>query len=358
MTIRTRLTAWYAIILTGSLLLISGGVFREIYEQLRHDRSPGSRTHALNEAGELVFQVGLPAVILGLAGGWWLTRKALAPVAALAAAAGHVTERNLTDRLPRTGNGDELDRLAEILNAMTARLHMSFTRIREFTLHASHELKTPLTILCGQIEAALGDDPALTPAQRDLFAGQLDELHRLTRIVDNLTLLTKADAGLVPLAHGPVRLDEIVRDHFADAQMLAHASGVQVELTACEPMTVQGDPHRLRQLLLNLTDNAIKYNAPQGWVKMGLRTSGDAATFEICNAGPGIPPEALPRVFDRFFRVDTARHRDVEGCGLGLSIVQWIVAAHQGSIQIASVPHQQTTVTVQLPVAAQRTPAS
>ncbi len=349
MTIRMRLSLWYAAVLTVSLLVIGGGTYRELAERHRRLRSDELSKIAINETGELLFQVGVPAVLLGAVGGWWLTRRALAPVTALTQAAERINERNLGETIPRTGNGDELDRLAEVLNAMTARLNDSFNRVREFTLHASHELKTPLAVLRGQTETALCDEP-LSTAQHELFASQLEELRRLTRIVDNLTLLAKADAGLVQLAFAPVRFDELVRDIFADAEILAEPSGIRVELTACDDATVNGDAHRLRQLLLNLTDNAVKYNAPQGSISMSLRRVGDHAEFTLANTGPSIPPEVLPKVFDRFFRGDPAHSQAIEGCGLGLSIAQWIVSAHKGTINIESVPMKQTTVTVRLPL--------
>src|SRR5262249_7431814 len=140
----------------------------------------------------------------------------------------------------------------------------------EFTLHASHELKTPLTILQGELETAMRD-PEATSDQREHFASQLDEIHRLARIVDGLTLLAKADAGQVVLAQEPIRFDELVRDSFTDAQLLAEPNQIQVELSACDPVGLRGDRHRLRQLLLNLTDNAVKYNQPHGTVAMSLR---------------------------------------------------------------------------------------
>jgi heavy metal sensor kinase len=349
MKIRTRLTWWYAGILIMSLLIMGVGTFREISEQLRHEHRNRAEGHALDEASEMIFQVGLPAVILGLLGGWWLTRRALAPVTKLTDAVEKIHEKNLGEKIPRTHNGDELDRLTEMFNAMTARLDDSFQRIREFTLHASHELKTPLTVLCGETEITLREE-TLTSAERERAASQLDELRRLTRIVDGLTLLAKADAGQIALTVEPLRLDELVRDNFADLQILAEPSGIKVELEFCEEVVVHGDRHRLRQLLLNLADNAVKYNQPQGRVIVGLRQTNDIAEFIITNTGAGIPAYILARVFDRFFRGDPAHENTIEGCGLGLSIAKWIVFAHNGTIQIESAPAKLTTVIVRLPL--------
>jgi len=332
-----------------SLLIIGLGTYREIDEQLRHEHRREPTEHAIAETGELIFQVGVPAVLLGLLGGWWLTRRALSPVAELTEAVKKIHESNLREPLPRTGNGDELDRLTGVFNGMLARLDDSFNRTREFTLHASHELKTPLTVLCGEAETMLGDE-SLSAAERERAASLLDELRRLARIVDGLTLLARADAGQITLAMEPVRLGELVRDNFADAQILAEPHGIQVALAACEEVTVRGDRHRLRQLLLNLADNAVKYNEPQGRVTMSLRRAGDRAEFMVANSGPGIPPEILPRVFDRFYRGDAAHSQTVDGCGLGLSIAKWIVSAHNGTIHIESAPAKRTTVTVRLPL--------
>src|SRR5271170_1630529 len=206
MKIRTRLTVWYAAILTISLLVMGLGLYREISEQSNKDHRRHPTKHALKEASEMMFQVGLPAMLLGLLGGWWITRKALAPVTALTEAVEQIHDRNLNSQLARTGNGDELDRLTDVFNAMTARLDSSFQRIREFTLHASHELKTPLTVLRGELETALREE-SLTAAQKERFLSQMDEIERLAKIVDGLTLLTKADAGQVKLHFETLRLD-------------------------------------------------------------------------------------------------------------------------------------------------------
>ena len=349
MTIRTRLTWWYAGVLTISLLIIGAGTYQELDEQMRHEHHRAPERHAMAETVEMVFYVGLPAVVFGLVGGWWLTRRALSPLRQLTEEIEKIHEHNLRQPLARTGNGDELDRLTEVFNRTLARLDDSFNRTREFTLHASHELKTPLTILCGETETALRDE-ALSPAERERAASQLDELRRLARIVDGLTLLAKADAGQVVLRMEPLRLEELVRDNFADTQILAEPLGIRVDLVACEPIALSGDRHRLRQLLLNLADNAVKYNHPRGRITMSLRRLDQTAEFAIANSGPGIALEILPRVFDRFFRGDAAHSPTVDGCGLGLSIVQWIVSAHQGTVKIESQPGNLTTATVRLPI--------
>ena len=350
MKIRARVTLWYAAILTASLVIMGVGTYQEISEQLHHDHSLHVWQRALDEASEMVLDVGLPAIALGLLGGWWITRRALAPVTALTQAVEQKSDRNLREPLQGSGNGDELDRLTEVFNAMTSRLDNSFQRIREFTLHASHELKTPLTVMRGELETALGEEH-LTAAQKELLLSQVDEIERLARIVDGLTLLTKADTGQIQLEFESVRLDELVRESVADAKILAQSPGVKVNLAQCDEVVVSGDRDRLRQLLLNLTDNAIKYNQPNGTVAISLSRVGTGAELKIENTGDGVPLEMQSHVFERFFRGDRSHSSAIEGCGLGLSIAQWIVQAHKGSIQFVSKPGERTIVTVRLPEA-------
>lgn len=374
MTIRAKLTLWYAGVIFFTALLVGVFAYAELVVEKRAQRraprgavaSPRA-TAPLPPAGpagdldateeeetsdlvQIALWCGAPAALLGLAGGWILMRRVLAPVVSLTEAARRLNERTLAERLPYSGNGDELDRLTQVFNDMLGRLEQSFQRIREFSLHASHELKTPLTILHGQLETALQNE-ALAPAHRELLASQFDEVQRLAAIVDGLSFLTKADNGQVTLARQTVFLDELVRDAFADAMVLARPLAVAVTLAECESLAVTGDRHRLRQLLLNLTDNAIKYNQPQGRVTLALRRTGEGAQIMITNTGPGVPLELQPRVFDRFFRGDSSHGHAVEGCGLGLSIAQWIVHAHAGTIRFVSEPAKLTTVTVQLPCA-------
>ncbi|HEX3627722.1 MAG TPA: HAMP domain-containing sensor histidine kinase [Verrucomicrobiae bacterium] len=348
MKIRTRLTVWYATILIVSLTVIGVGTYKEIAEQMEYHHRHHIWAEAFDETSEMIFPVGLPAIFLGLLGGWWITRRALAPVTALTKGVERVHDGNLREQLPRTGNGDELDRLTEVFNAMTARLDGSFQRIREFTLHASHELKTPLTIVRGEFETALSEKN-FTPEQKEWLLNQIDEIERLAKIVDGLTLLTKADAGQVNLKFEPVRLDDLVRENVADAKILAQTQNIQVNLGACDELTIPGDRHRLRQLLLNLADNAIKYNCPNGSVAISLQRNNGSAELKVENSGAGLAPDLQPRVFDRFFRGDSSHSSAVDGCGLGLSIAQWIALAHRGTIEFSSEPNKRTVVTVKLP---------
>lgn len=352
MTIHSRLTLWYSGILLVSLGIMAGVLHYEWAEQQERilvdhqDPEP-----AWQEAGEVVLYYGLPSMLLVLVGGGWLLRRALAPLRDLTRAVERIHLNNLQERLPVSNRRDELSRFAELFNAMMTRLEDAVGRVREFTLHASHELKTPLTVMRAEIESALREG-ACPADQQEVYANQLDEIARLTRIVDGLTLLAKADAGQAVLCCEPVRLAELVKDSHADAQVMARPQGISVELAACDEVVIQGDRHRLRQMLLNLTDNAIKYNQPDGRVAIALHAEPGGVELTIGNTGAGIPPANLPRVFDRFFRGDPAHLAAVEGCGLGLSIVQWIVRAHGGTLAIASEPDRWTSVVVHFPIPA------
>lgn len=350
MTIRSKLTLWYSAILFVSLLLIGALSYHELVVEKARAKTVDADDDAegWEDVVAIIAWCGVPAALVGIGGGWFMMKKALEPVSEIASAASKIDERNLHSRLVRSGNGDELDRLTEVFNSMVARLENSFQQIREFTLHASHELKTPLTVMRSELETALLETNQ-SEEDRERHLSELDEILRLTKIVDGLTLLTKADAGQISLTLEQVRLDELVRDCFEDAKILAQARDVQVCLGKVDSVTVSGDRHRLRQLLLNLTDNAVKYNVENGVVNMQLRSGDGMAEFQIANSGPGIPATMQQRVFERFFRGDSSHNNSVEGCGLGLSIARWIVHAHQGTIEMRSQPEPMTTFTVRLP---------
>ena len=348
MTIRTRLTLWYSGLLLVSLLLMSGVLYYELIYEHRKAPSVAQRERPPKQMADILFFYGVPTLLLLLVGGRLLMRRTLAPVATLTATAERVHARSLHERVPQTGNGDELDRLAGVVNGMLARLDDSFSRTRDFTLHASHELKTPLTVMRGDIEDFLARTPC-TAAQREMLAGHLDEIQRLAQIVDTLALLAKADAGLVTLAQEHVRMDDLVREAFDDAGALGAELALRVRLDICEEIAVHGDRNRLRQVLLNLVDNAVKYNEPEGTVTLVLVSERDQAVITVANTGHGIAPAERGRVFERFFRGEEARRTRAEGCGLGLAIARWIVTAHGGTIDVSSEPGGLTVATVKLP---------
>jgi signal transduction histidine kinase len=302
-------------------------------------------------AKERLEDVILAAIPLLFAWGWWLTRCALKPIGELAGRVERYNALTLAQRMPRTYSGDEVDRLAAAFNSMASRLEQSFAQITEFSLHASHELKTPLTVMRAGVETALARTDPFPPGHREALENLLDEISRLAKIVDGLTLLSKADAGTVALERNPVQLDALVREAAEDAEVLAQPEEIIVHVLRCDAVAVTGDRHRLRQVLLNLVENAIKYNHPRGRVELSLARDGDFAELVVTNTGAGIEPDMLARVFDRFARGEEALKRSTEGSGLGLAIAKWIVEAHDGLIRIASEPGKTTSVAIRLPVA-------
>jgi signal transduction histidine kinase len=335
----TRLTWWFAGLLVLALSLDLGISYYEFFVENHPQREP-----LWVQFTEVALMSLVPLVLLGI-GAWWLSFRAVRPLRKLTDAASRIHDRNLREPIPQRGTGDEVDRLTTVFNDMTARLATSFDRIREFTLRASHELKTPLAILRADF-GELVDEPARSEADRARFTSHLDEIERLTRIVDNLTLLTKADAQMLKLEQLEVRLDDLVREAAEDTRALGESRNLRVE---CEvaPVTVRGDRHRLRQLLLILCDNAVKYNRDGGEISLWL---GADAILRVRNTGAGIPAAEQPHVFQRFYRGSAAPAADIEGSGLGLSIAQWIVQAHGGTLTFTS-DTRHTEFVCQIPLA-------
>ncbi len=288
----------------------------------------------------------VPVLLLAVAS-WSFTRRCLAPIVTLTNAAERIREDNLRERIPITGSGDELDRLASVLNDMIQRLDGSFQQIREFTLHASHELKTPLTILMVGFEKALLDHD-LGEEQRNRLLNWLDELERLNRIVTGLTLLTQGDAHQVELNLEAIDLAELAADSASEAAILGQPLNLKVTVNAGRSCLVRADRHRLRQLLLNITDNAVKYNREGGYVEYHVFHEAGEAYVDIRSGGRGIAAEELPHIFDRFFRSSTSRGTVSAGCGLGLSIAKWIAGEHGGSLTAKSAPDN-TVLSLRLP---------
>lgn len=298
----------------------------------------------------IVLLVTVPvALVAALAGGWFLARRALRPVESITLAAQRIAAGDLTQRLTVPPSSDEVGRLAVTFNEMIARLEASFRQIRQFTTDASHELRTPLTVMKGETELALRR-PRSAEDYRLVLESSLEEIDRMTRIVDELLFLSRADLGEVKLESVPVRLDTLVEDIHRQATLLGQEQGVQVTLGTVTPATVRGDELRLRELLLNLVDNAIKYSQPGGKVEISLVTEGNTACLSVLDHGIGIPPEAQARIFDRFYRTDAARAHAKKGTGLGLSICKWIAEAHHGRIEVQSTEGEGSQFSVVLPI--------
>jgi heavy metal sensor kinase len=286
------------------------------------------------------------AVSAGVA--YLLARKALAPVEQLRRSTQEITADHLSRRLPVANPGDELGRLAQTINEMIGRLERSFAEVRRFTADASHELRTPLTAIRTEAEVAL-TRAAPTADQQQLLGSILEECERLTRLTDQLLTLSREDAGVAHFVREPVDLQALVRGVAETMRPLADARGLRLNVECGEGVEVCGDGARLRQVFFNLLDNAIKYTPTGGEIGVRTERRGRNVIVTVRDTGIGIPAEHLPRVFDRFYRVDKARSREQGGTGLGLSISQGIVAAHGGGISVESAVGKGATFTVILP---------
>jgi heavy metal sensor kinase len=311
---------------------------------------PLSEVRDLLESLYVIFLILIPiAVGASVIGGLTLANRALQPVEEITQRARRITAENLDQTIPLRNPGDELGRLSLTINDMIRRLHDSFAQIRRFSADASHELRTPLTIMRGEIELGLRSTKS-PEAYQELLESTLEEILRLTAIVDNLLTLAKSDQGTAQADFSEVDLNELVRELYEDTELLAERKHIQVSLQGNAAITLVGDRGRLRQLFLNLVDNAIKYTPEGGTVALGLTRHDGTAVFEVTDSGIGIPPEELERIFDRFYRVDKARTREFGGSGLGLSIAKWIAEMHRGNIEVKSEPKRGSTFTVVLPI--------
>ncbi len=233
---------------------------------------------------------------------------------------------------------------------MIGRLDASFRQIRQFSSDASHELRTPLTVMKGETELVLRRPRPLADYQ-SVLESNLEEIDRMTHIVDELLFLSRADMGEVRMEALPVELESLVEDIHRQATLLGQDRQIDVVLGTMMPAAVQGDELRLRELLLNLVENAIKYSHPGGKVEISLITEGAQAKLSVTDQGIGIAPEDQRRIFNRFFRTDAARGHTKKGTGLGLAICTWIAESHKGRIDVTSQPGIGSIFTVTLPLA-------
>src|SRR6266446_2010552 len=284
----------------------------------------------------LTLAIYMPFVVsLAVAGGYWLMRRSLAPVDEITKRAEGITSTNLGERLPVIRTGDELERLSVSLNHMIAGLESAFQHVARFSADASHELRTPLTILQLELEGIV-QHPRLAPELVDQIGSALEETHRLSRIVENLLIISRLDAGEACIEKVPLDLGELASSTADQMRLLAEEKSVSLRCDVSQDVWIEGDQARLKQVIVNLTDNAIKYTPAGGRVTIAVRTNEGGALLEVADSGVGISAEALPHVFERFYRADKARSRDSGGAGLGLAIVKSICAAHGAEIRVSS----------------------
>jgi signal transduction histidine kinase len=376
------------------------------YGRLRFSNSVG----AMPDGRAYLLQVGLPlqamddalsryrdllmwrvpiALLVAVAASWWLSKFALLPLTRVAEAAQTIDVRTLERRLPVRGAGDELDRVVEAFNATLGRLEVAVGHMRQFSAAMAHELRTPLAALRGEIDLAW-HAPTASPEQRDRFGSQLEEIDRLTRLIDRILTLARAEAGQIKLTRAPVDLTELALRLVEQLEPIAAAKSIELRCepvsaastapasspgaapasaaalatapasaaapalatasASAAPVVVQGDAGWLERLVLNLVDNAIKFTPEEGRVVIRVGRDGANARIDVEDTGLGLSPEDARRVFERFFRADASRSSSTEGAGLGLSLVQWIAEQHDGGVSVRSRPGAGSTFTVTLPI--------
>jgi heavy metal sensor kinase len=345
-SIRVRLTAWYTAVLALMLVVYAAVTFlavrHEFHEQLEDEThsgpdhvvaaSPEERVE--QQLGEIlvVLVLGLPViVVLAGVGGYVLARRALAPIDHLAAESRRITADRLHERLSVPNSHDEIGRLAAVINDTFARLESSFDQLRRFTADASHELRTPLAVIRGIGELGLRE--TRTPAEyKEAMGSMLEEVDRLTRLVDTLLQLSRGDAGTVRLSRDVVDLGDLARDVASSLSVLAEERRQRLDVASAANVRVLADRLVLRDAVTNLVDNAIKYSPEASTIKIHVDGGPEQATMTVADEGAGISPEHRDRIFDRFYRIDEGRAREMGGTGLGLAIAKWAVEANGGQI--------------------------
>jgi heavy metal sensor kinase len=304
------------------------------------------------------FYVAVPlALLLASLGGYFLAHKSLAPVVTMGEQAAQIGASNLNELIPVPQNNTELGRLALIFNDLLLRLDESFAQQKRFMADASHELRTPVAVICGESEVALSQPVRDVAEYRESLNIVNDEGQRLTRMVEDLFTLARADAGEYPLVLTDFYLDESLNECVRSVRSLAVQKNLEVSYQPPEhEIAFRGDEPLLRRMVLNLLNNAIKYTPRNGRVEVSFQQDKQHCRVIISDTGHGIPREAQAHVFDRFFRVDTARSRDESlngsGAGLGLSIAKWVAELHGGKIVLEQSDHEGSTFIVSLPNAA------
>lgn len=349
-SIRVRLTAWYMAALALMLVLYATATYLSVRHEFREQLEEEQHADAGHEPpldpearleqqlGEVlvVLVLGVPLIVVFAGvGGYLLARRALAPIDHLATEARRITADRLHERLSVPNDHDEIGRLTAVINGTFARLESSFEQLRRFTADASHELRTPLSVMRGIGEMGLRE--TRTPAEyKEAIGSMLEEVDRLTRLVDTLLRLSRGDAGTVRLAPEPVDLGQLTRDVVSSLAILAEERQQRVTVDAAEQVRVSADRLVLREGITNVLDNAIKYSPSGSTIAVGVGKRDGHATLAIADEGPGIAADHRDRIFDRFYRVDEGRSRELGGTGLGLAIAKWAVEANGGQLSVDS----------------------
>jgi heavy metal sensor kinase len=299
----------------------------------------------------MMLAIGLPvAVAAAVCGGFVLVRRALRPVDRIAGTAEMIAQHNLSERLPVVTSGDAIERLSVSVNRMISRLEEAVHGSKQFVADASHELRTPLTVMRGELEG-LAQDAQLRNDTRESLGSVLEEVERLREIVEGLLALSRLDVGEAPSEWARFDLAALAATTAEQMSLLAEDKQITVACDLSGAVTVEADRARIKQVVVNLLDNAIKYTPRGGRVSLSVHRDGDFAVLDVTDNGVGIPAAALTRVFNRFYRVDESRSRERGGAGLGLAIVKSICIAHGAQVQVTSTPGQGSRFRVRQPLA-------
>lgn len=290
----------------------------------------------------------LITLVLGSFGGWFLARRGLSPIREIIKATNKISATSLKQRLPTPHSSDEIDHLVSTINNMTYRLESSFKKMAQFSADVSHELRSPLCSLKGETEVALSQERT-AEEYRNVLIKNLETFDSLNKTIEDLLLLSKADPGDMPLDLATLRLDNLLANLYDLFKVLADQKHISFTISELEKAEIKGDKTKLQQLFSNLIDNAIKYTPAGGEIKLSLKSQLNQVEITVKDSGVGIAKNALPHIFDRFYRVEKSRSKATGGTGLGLSICKWIVEAHQGKIKVESTPGEGSAFTITLP---------
>jgi heavy metal sensor kinase len=301
----------------------------------------------LHQLGATLAAIGCGIVIIGFAVGWWLATRALRPIAEISQTAQKIAAGDLAKRINTSETESELGQLAAVLNSTFARLDAAFAQQQQFTSDAAHELRTPVSVILTQIQSTLNKERSPAEYRETLEACQR-AAQRMRRLIESLLELARFDAGPAQLKQMPFDLATMARESVELVQPLAQERGITI-FSELQTANCLGDSERIGQVVTNLLTNAVNYNRSGGEVRVGIRLDNGNAVLTVSDNGPGIPPEHLPKIFDRFYRADAARTSSQGRTGLGLAISKAIVEAHGGNITAANLPGGGAEFTVRLP---------